>query len=368
AYSPLPLLYFNETFRLLFCFLCIRSFEAPELRSAAWFTWDKGSYSILFCNTKSVYVTSCIVVLRFFEVVRQLVLRYLSARARQKDGRGNHVALYSHANLAVGLRDSTFPTLAGRADQTQYPPKTQEARLLVPETHGFYPTSLEREGRLAKQPFPTNLKLDHLLDPLLHPQAGSKSGVLDLLLSGLLPQTHHVPTKRPTTNPPVVTSSSPSEASTSDQTLPLITSPPVVPTASSSLTTANEEASDAIVSQNTGSTRPGYSSQDNNSSSSSEPASETPSAGETQATISTTSGGSVQESQSSSETTSAGETQATTSTTSGGSVEESQSSSETTSAGETQVTISTTSGGSVQQSQSSSETVSGEFTIDNTTD
>jgi hypothetical protein len=117
AYSPLPLLYFNETFRLSFCFLCIRSFEAPELRSAAWFTWDKGSYSILFCNTKSVHVTSCIVVLRFFEVVRQLVLRYLSARARQKDGRGNHVALYSHANLAVGLRDSTFPTLAGRADQ-----------------------------------------------------------------------------------------------------------------------------------------------------------------------------------------------------------------------------------------------------------
>ncbi|GFG10203.1 putative endo-1,3(4)-beta-glucanase 2 [Aspergillus udagawae] len=219
--------------------------------------------------------------------------------------------------------------------RTQYPPKTQEARLLVPETHGFYPTSLEREGRLAKQPFPTNLKLDHLLDPLLHPQAGSKSGVLDLLLSGLLPQTHHVPTKRPTTNPPVVTSSSPSEASTSDQTLPLITSPPVVPTASTSLTTANEEASDAIVSQNTGSTRPGYSSQDNNSSSSSETASETTSAGETQATISTTSGGSVQESQSSSETTSAGETQVTISTTSGGSVQQSQSSSETVSASAT---------------------------------
>ncbi|GIJ84487.1 hypothetical protein Asppvi_003334 [Aspergillus pseudoviridinutans] len=189
--------------------------------------------------------------------------------------------------------------------RTQYPPKTQEARVLVPETRGFYPTSLEREGRLAEQPFPTDLKVGHLLDPLLHPPGGSKSGVLDLLLSGLLPQTHHVPTKRPTTHLPVVTSSSPSEASSSGETLPLITSPPVVPTAGSSLTTAHEEASDTIVSQNTGSTTPGYPSQDGNPSSSSEPASETSSPVETQATSSATSDNPVHQSQSSSEPVSA---------------------------------------------------------------
>jgi endo-1,3(4)-beta-glucanase len=156
--------------------------------------------------------------------------------------------------------------------RTQYPPTTQEARLRVPDARAFYPTSLEREGRSTVQPFPTDLKLGHLLDPLLHPQGGSKPGVLELLLSGLKPPTHYVPTKRPTTTPSVVTSSSPSEPSTSEpstseDTLPPITSPPVVPTASSSSTTASEEST----SQSTGSARPDYSSPDGNLPSSLEP-------------------------------------------------------------------------------------------------
>ncbi|RHZ48115.1 hypothetical protein CDV55_101218 [Aspergillus turcosus] len=161
--------------------------------------------------------------------------------------------------------------------RTQYPPTTQEARLLAPETHGFYPTSLEREGRVAAQPFPTDVGLGHLLDPLLHPKGGSNSGgLLGSLLSGLLPQTHNVHPTRPQ----VVASSSPSKPSTSDETLPPITSPPVVPTASPSLTTTSEEASDGTVSQSTGSAKPDYPPQDGDSSSSSEPATATPMAGQ----------------------------------------------------------------------------------------
>ncbi|RHZ59386.1 glucan endo-1,3-beta-D-glucosidase [Aspergillus thermomutatus] len=186
--------------------------------------------------------------------------------------------------------------------RTQYPPTTQEARLLAPETHGFYPTSLEREGRSAEQPFPTDLGLGHLLDPLLHLQDSSNSGgLLGLLLSGLRPQPPDVPTDPPTTDPPVVVSSSPSEPSTSDETLPPITSPAVVPTASSSSTTTNEEASDVTVNQSTGSARPNYPSQDGNLSSSPEPASETSPSSESQATSSATSSHPVQQTQSSSE-------------------------------------------------------------------
>ncbi|KAK9627314.1 endo-1,3-beta glucanase [Aspergillus fumigatus] len=179
--------------------------------------------------------------------------------------------------------------------RTQYPPTTQEARLRVPEARAFYPTSLEREGRSAEQPFPTDLNLGHLLDPLLHPQGGSEPGVLDLLLSGLQPPTQPVPTKHLTTNPSVVTSSSPSKASTSKDTLPLISSPPVVSTASSSSTTANEEST----SQNTGSARPDYSSPDGTLSSSLEPAGKTSSSVESQTTSSATSGDPAQQNQSS---------------------------------------------------------------------
>ncbi|EAW08296.1 uncharacterized protein ACLA_030290 [Aspergillus clavatus NRRL 1] len=98
--------------------------------------------------------------------------------------------------------------------RTQYPPApTPEARLLEPETHGFYPTSLEREGRLSEQPFPTGFGLEHLLDPLLHPFEDSEDSVdlLDWVLSGLQPQASDIAIEAPgpsTASPPLTSPNS----------------------------------------------------------------------------------------------------------------------------------------------------------------
>ncbi|KAL4751234.1 hypothetical protein BDW72DRAFT_193072 [Aspergillus terricola var. indicus] len=72
---------------------------------------------------------------------------------------------------------------SGVSESTQYPPSTQGARLLPPETHGFYPTKLEREGHELEQPTPTPSDesfggLNDLLDTLGQP---------DSLINGLLP-------------------------------------------------------------------------------------------------------------------------------------------------------------------------------------
>ncbi|KAL5339050.1 glycosyl hydrolase family 81-domain-containing protein [Aspergillus crustosus] len=68
------------------------------------------------------------------------------------------------------------------AESTQYPPSTQGARLLPPETQGFYPTKLEREGHELEQPTPSEgddtFGLNALLDTLGQP---------DNLLNWLLP-------------------------------------------------------------------------------------------------------------------------------------------------------------------------------------
>ncbi|KAL3463427.1 glycosyl hydrolase family 81-domain-containing protein [Aspergillus heterothallicus] len=65
---------------------------------------------------------------------------------------------------------------------TQYPPSTQGARLLPPETQGVYHTALEREGHELAQPFPTKdsdgtFGLDGLLDTL-----GQPGSIIDWLL------------------------------------------------------------------------------------------------------------------------------------------------------------------------------------------
>ncbi|KAL4782167.1 glycosyl hydrolase family 81-domain-containing protein [Aspergillus varians] len=72
---------------------------------------------------------------------------------------------------------------ASVSETTQYPPSIQGARLLPPETQGFYPSKLEREGHERQQPTPTPSGegvsgLDSILDALDQP---------DFLVNWLLP-------------------------------------------------------------------------------------------------------------------------------------------------------------------------------------
>ncbi|PYH41420.1 uncharacterized protein BP01DRAFT_305738 [Aspergillus saccharolyticus JOP 1030-1] len=69
---------------------------------------------------------------------------------------------------------------ATTALRTQFPP-AQTERLLIPETQGYYPTSLEREGRPSSQPYPTVTNVPHNLDDLLH-NLESPADLIDLLL------------------------------------------------------------------------------------------------------------------------------------------------------------------------------------------
>ncbi|PTU23259.1 hypothetical protein P175DRAFT_0432895 [Aspergillus ochraceoroseus IBT 24754] len=68
--------------------------------------------------------------------------------------------------------------------KTQYPPSTQGARLLPPETQGFYPTKLEHEGHPYVEPTPTDsgnpFDVSDLLDTL-----GDSDTLLDWLLPGI---------------------------------------------------------------------------------------------------------------------------------------------------------------------------------------
>ncbi|KAL2868878.1 glucan endo-1,3-beta-D-glucosidase [Aspergillus lucknowensis] len=67
----------------------------------------------------------------------------------------------------------TQPTVA--SETTQYPPSTQGARLLLPETQGVYHTELEREGHELEQPTPTasagTLGINDLLNTLGQPES-----------------------------------------------------------------------------------------------------------------------------------------------------------------------------------------------------
>ncbi|RAK81074.1 glucan endo-1,3-beta-D-glucosidase [Aspergillus fijiensis CBS 313.89] len=69
---------------------------------------------------------------------------------------------------------------ASTALRTQFPP-AQNERLLIPEAQGYYPTSLEREGRTSLQPYPTVTNVPHNLNDLLH-DLESPADLLDLLL------------------------------------------------------------------------------------------------------------------------------------------------------------------------------------------
>ncbi|KAL4995917.1 glycosyl hydrolase family 81-domain-containing protein [Aspergillus recurvatus] len=71
---------------------------------------------------------------------------------------------------------------ASVSESTQYPPSTEGARQLPPETQGFYPTRLEREGHELELPTPTPSDesfsgLNGLLDTL-----GQPGSLLDWLL------------------------------------------------------------------------------------------------------------------------------------------------------------------------------------------
>jgi endo-1,3(4)-beta-glucanase len=104
---------------------------------------------------------------------------------------------------------------SGVSESTQYPPFTQGARLLPPETQGFYPTKLEREGHELEQPTPTPSDesfggLNDLLDTLGQPES---------LLNWLLPnpdepadvpsQPPAAPTSETSSTPPVAATPAP---------------------------------------------------------------------------------------------------------------------------------------------------------------
>ncbi|KAK1149325.1 endo-1,3-beta glucanase [Aspergillus melleus] len=106
------------------------------------------------------------------------------------------------------------------AFKTQYPPA--DARVAAPQTQGFYPTSLEREGHLLQKPTKGPLKgdlgLDNLLDVLEHP---------DSLLGWLLPGAG-ANTAEPEA-PVNVPATTPAALPTSQDTKPL-TTPAAIPT------------------------------------------------------------------------------------------------------------------------------------------
>ncbi|KAL4806841.1 glycosyl hydrolase family 81-domain-containing protein [Aspergillus unguis] len=60
------------------------------------------------------------------------------------------------------------PTQTSFSETTQYPPSAEGARLLPPQTQGFYPTKLEREGHELEQPTPTDSDEDFDLDSFLN--------------------------------------------------------------------------------------------------------------------------------------------------------------------------------------------------------
>ncbi|KAL2821336.1 glycosyl hydrolase family 81-domain-containing protein [Aspergillus cavernicola] len=106
---------------------------------------------------------------------------------------------------AKPIYSAPAPTqLATTSETTQYPPSTQGARLLLPETQGFYPTKLEREGHELEQPTSTEpagiLGLDSLLEPLSHPDS-----LLDWLLPNLDTPDAPEPSASPTPDIPSYT-------------------------------------------------------------------------------------------------------------------------------------------------------------------
>ncbi|KAL4866892.1 hypothetical protein BDV12DRAFT_198745 [Aspergillus spectabilis] len=114
------------------------------------------------------------------------------------------------AKTVYSAPTSTRSTTA--SETTQYPPSAQGARLLSPETQGFYPTKLEREGHELEQPTPTEADgtfgLNGLLDTL-----GQPDSLLNWLLPGLdtPPDVPAEPSASPTSG---VASSTPSDLAT----------------------------------------------------------------------------------------------------------------------------------------------------------
>ncbi|KAL4963801.1 glucan endo-1,3-beta-D-glucosidase [Aspergillus stella-maris] len=94
-------------------------------------------------------------------------------------------------------------------ESTQYPPVIQGARLLPPQTEGFYPTALEREGRelqfqsATSTPTPTSEEpaeytlLDGLIDTL-----GQPENLIDWLLNPN--KAEGIPAQPPVTSAPVL--------------------------------------------------------------------------------------------------------------------------------------------------------------------
>ncbi|KAF7597074.1 hypothetical protein BBP40_010548 [Aspergillus hancockii] len=120
------------------------------------------------------------------------------------------------------------PTRAPEATsfKTQYPPSARNARLLIPETQGFYPTSLEREGHQLQKPTPNPSDIPFGLSDLFN-DLKDPGSFLNLIIPGIAPS-------KPDTHPTITAATS-----VPSTIVPLSTTAPSLP----SYTSASETIS-----------------------------------------------------------------------------------------------------------------------------